>query len=133
MSSLNVEAEAQMETELADELNNSLKTGFPLSSDYESVEVLLISWKDADDPEIAQEVENLRFFFENTWNFPATPVTIPPIRSQGALQSTLSQFIFNYKESKASLLIVYYAGHGDANPQEMKAIWAQYVLQNFWF
>ena len=116
-------AESAEASVLANELNASLRDAFANSIEYEKVYVLLIHWEDGES-EIAEESQQLLSFFNDIWRFSTSIVPIPSERSQAALQNAISNFIFNCRLSKESLLLVHYGGHGDANAEELKAIWA---------
>lgn len=108
---------------LANELDRSLSRGFLHSADYDSVNVALLHWEE-DDERFAQESQQLQSFFEDTWKYKTSVLPIPSDRPQAALQSDLAQFVMTYGASKQSLLIIHYGGHGDANPDQKKAVWA---------
>lgn len=115
--------ESENEIALADEFKAAFDDGFPKASDYKAVYVLLIYWADGE-PGIIEEAERLLLYFRETWHFSVSSFPIPSDRSQAALQNEISNFIFNCQLSKESLLLVHYGGHGDANVEELKAIWA---------
>ncbi|KAL9610414.1 MAG: hypothetical protein Q9167_004869 [Letrouitia subvulpina] len=108
---------------LADELNQSLRSGFLHSGEYESVNVLLMHWED-DDLGCLEELNMVKSFFEDSWHYNVHILSIPSERSQAALQSDLSQFILLYGSTVQSLLVIYYAGHGDPSLDRKRAIWA---------
>ena len=116
-------AEHEEDLALVEELNASFKDGFPYSKGYETVLVLLICWEDGE-PGITEETQQLLSFFNEIWGFSVTTVLIPSERSQASLQNTLSNLIITCSKSKGCLLLLHYGGYGDANPEELKAIWA---------
>ena len=111
------------EIALADELNVSLHDDFANSVEYEKVHVLLIFWEDGE-PGIAEESQQLLAFFNDTWRFSTSIFRITSERSQAALQRAISDFIYSCHSSTKDLLLLHYGGHGDANAEELKAIWA---------
>lgn len=108
---------------LADELSQSLRSGFLHSSEYDCVNVLLVYWED-DDLGCLEEINAVKSFFEDALHYDVLILPIPSERSQAALQSDLSQFVLLYGSTVQSLLVIYYAGHGDPSPDQKRAIWA---------
>ena len=110
-------------TSLADELSQSLRSGFLHSSEYDSVNVLLIYWED-DDLGCLEEINAVKSMFEGAFSYGVHTLSIPFERSQATLQSDLSQFVLLYGSKVQSLLVMYYAGHGDPSTDLKKAVWA---------
>ena len=108
---------------LADELSQSLQSGFLHSGEYDSVNVLLVYWED-DDLGCLEEINAVKLFFEDVLQYNVHIRPIPTMRSQAALQSDLSQFVLLYGSTVQSLLIIYYAGHGDPSLDRKRAVWA---------
>lgn len=115
--------EIDEETALADEFKTAFNDESPRASDYKAVYVLLIYWADGE-AGIVDEAERLLLYFQNTWHFSVSTLPIPSDRSQLALGNEISTFILNCQWPKESLLLVHYGGHGDANAEKLKAIWA---------
>ena len=115
------------EDRLAAELNTSLDNAFRKTAAYASAHVLMLYWED-DDLGVIPEIETLKDFFEAKLFFQTTVLPIPSTRSQATLQSELTTFIYAYGAAKEGLVIIYYAGHGDRNSDEKKAIWSAYVI-----
>lgn len=112
------------EAALASELNSSFQNGLLPATEYNTVQVLLIHWIESDDSAIAGEIQKLQDFFHKTLNFSVLPIPIPSQKSQAALQRSITDVIFACEKSRESLLIVYYGGHGNANPELRRATWA---------
>ena len=108
---------------LVDELSQSLRSGFLRSGEYDAVNVLLIHWED-DDLGCIKEIEMVKSFFEDACHYDVHILPIPSERSQAALQSDLSQFVLLYGSRAQSLLLIYYAGHGDPSVDRKRAVWA---------
>ena len=108
---------------LVDELSQSLRSGFSHSGEYDSVNVLLVYWED-DDLGCFEEIKAVKSFFEDAWHYDVHILPIPAERSQAALQSDLSQFVLLYGSTVQSLLVIYYAGHGDPSLDRKRAVWA---------
>lgn len=106
---------------LADELSRSLQRGFRHSGEYESVNVLLVYWED-DDLGCLEEINAFKSLFVHGWHYDVHMVSIPTERSQAALQSDLSQFVLLYGSTVQSLLVIYYAGHGDPSIDRKRAV-----------
>ncbi len=105
------------------DLKRALDGTFPRDAyPYSSVNVLLLSWE-ADDLDVASEISQLRRVFEWHFRFKAEEWRIPsgpnPTR---ALQDKLYAFQ-DAHQSEQELLIVYYAGHGEADPRRGRSIW----------
>lgn len=93
--------------------------------DYTSVTALLVHWKENDiDPE--KEVEAVRDLFEKDFAFATLTFQIPHLRPQQALNREISAFVASYSNESDTLLLVYYAGHGDVDAKG-RSIWAAYV------
>lgn len=114
------------ETELKKELSTQLHDAFPSHSGYESIRAALIYWED-DDLEVQGEVEEIEYFLRATFNYKSSFLRIPSDRAQATLTTDLSNFVYDYGASRQSLLLIFYAGHGDPNTNEKKAIWAACV------
>ena len=108
---------------LADELSQSLRSGFLHSGEYDRVNVLLVYWED-DDLGCLEEMNAVKSFFEDALRYDVHVLSIPSERSQAALQSDLSRLVLLYGSTVQSLLFIYYAGHGDPSLDKRRAIWA---------
>ena len=115
--------EAAESTALVNELSASLKQSFSTTFEYDSVHAILMYWED-DDLQVEDEIQRLKHLFTDTWQFGVSTLRIPSERPQATLQTDLSRLVFGYGVSASSLIIIYYGGHGDANPGEKKAVWA---------
>jgi hypothetical protein len=88
---------------------------------YQEVYVLLISWED-DNLGVVEEISELRDVFQNTYCYSTREFQIPSHQSHNALARRLLEFV-EEPESKKSLLIVYYGGHGYMN-DDRQCIWS---------
>jgi hypothetical protein len=113
-----------MEEQVASKLNESLTSIVSQRHSYDAVYALLISWAETDDAKIADEVEAVRNLFESDFGFVVSKYAIPSDRSGANLQHTLTTLCIQNGEGKNNLLILYYAGHGDASPEKRRAVWA---------
>lgn len=114
------------ETGLKNELSSQLHNAFASSSGYELVRAALIYWED-DDLRVRDEVEELESFLHEGFRYKSSLLSIPSERAQAALTTDLSNFVYEHGASRQSLLIIFYAGHGDPNSNEKRAIWAACV------
>ena len=114
-------AEAQFSKQFYD---NSLSF-FSERVDYTSVTALLVHWEHNDiNPE--NELDAVRDLFEKDFAFATLTFSIPPLCPQQALNREISAFVATYSNKSDTLLLVYYAGHGDVDAKG-KSIWAAYV------
>ncbi|KAJ4358750.1 uncharacterized protein N0V89_003334 [Didymosphaeria variabile] len=92
---------------------------------YACVHVLLLSWKDSDIKEIADELSELGSIFREQFNYLVWPYHIPSQKPQEELQVHVSQFISRYADEE-NLIVVFYSGHGGraANSEDAACIWA---------
>ncbi|KAL9617046.1 MAG: hypothetical protein Q9160_008119 [Pyrenula sp. 1 TL-2023] len=113
-----------MEEELViQELNTSFRNAVSRRREgYRGSHVLIISWAEADDPKIPDEVQNVHNLFEQKLGYNVIRYQIPSERPAPNLQLVLANLVTECPNAKESLIIIYYAGHGDANPSERKAI-----------
>ncbi len=107
----------------AEDLNQALKTSFPVGPNpYTAVHVLLLRWTE-DDLGVQSEISALRRVFEIKFHFDVEEWQIPsgnnPIR---ALQKKLYGFQDTH-QSETELLIVYYGGHAKADSRCGRSIW----------
>lgn len=109
----------------ANDLNQALKGSFPQNGNpYTAVHVLLLRWTD-DDLQVQSEITKLRKVFERQFRFTTEEWQIPSEPGNGptrALQSKLYDFQDSH-QSGSELLIVYYGGHGEADPRRGRSIW----------
>lgn len=118
--------EQSNETGLKNLLSSQLHNAFASNLGHESVRVALIYWED-DDLKVRDEVEEFEDFLCKTFNYKSTLLPIPSERAQMTLTTNLSNFVYQYGASRQSLLVIFYAGHGDPNSNEKKAVWAACV------
>jgi hypothetical protein len=121
--SLSLSHPAFMEEEVAKTLNETFVDIVSNRRGYKAVYALLVYWADADDPKIILEVDAVGSLFEEKFGFVVSKYAIPSDRAGPNLQMTLTTLTLQH-DSKNDLLIFYYAGHGDANPETRRAIWA---------
>lgn len=112
------------EATVVQRLNESFEDFVTQRQGYQAAYSLLIRWEEADDPGIADEGQRLQKFLEDRLGVIVWSYQIPSERPHAALQLKISQLISTCESSKNSLLILYYAGHGDDKGKENKLIWA---------
>lgn len=112
------------EATIAHTLNESFQEIISRSEGYDGIYALLVTWKDTDDPKIASEVEKVQDFLEKSFGAAVSRYEIPSSRPHINLQMRLTSLISSCEAAQNSLLILYYAGHGDESRQERKSIWA---------
>lgn len=113
------------EQEIAKLLNSSVnETVDRHKTGYRAIYALLISWMDKDDPEIESEMKRLSDCLEQDFGASVGTYAIPSQDPQGELQKALNDFMGKHKfESKHSLFLLYYSGHGDRSVAEKRSIW----------
>jgi hypothetical protein len=105
----------------------SAQTAQSRPTTYEAVKVLMICWKDAQ-KEFKRQLDELSKEFE-AYGFDVEPVyRIETQKSHQRLDLRLHEFLKYDKQG--TLLIVYYGGHGQNNPDKNN-IWLWYVLQQY--
>lgn len=95
------------------DVNDAVKSAFPNKKKkprYTSVYVLLVSWEE-DNLGVEKEIAELRGVFKTAYNFNTDLFKIPSIKAQRSLTQRLITFIEDH-ESRDTLLILYYGGHG---------------------
>ena len=100
------------------------------NSNYNSVHVLLLSFE-GDDLGVIDEILPLKHVFAELYQYKVEePWKIPSINSSLRLMQRMIDFIDKYGHPD-NLLIVYYAGHGSPNREQVSAapIWAASVLR----
>jgi hypothetical protein len=112
------------ESEITRQLNDTLLDIVSNSRGYDAVHCLLIHWAEADDPGIVIEVNAMRSLFQEKFGFSISEYQIPSENAGAMLQLTLARLCVQSSGQKNPLLVVYYAGHGDQNPDERRSIWA---------
>ena len=106
----------------AEDLDQALKNSFPSGpSPYTAVHALLLRWTE-DDLGVGVEIFALRRLFETRFHFHVEEWHIPSVNSTRALQKKLYVFQ-DAHQSETELLIVYYGGHGKADPRRGRSIW----------
>ena len=98
-------------------MSESFKEQQQVKHPYAAVYVLLISWLN-DDLKVAVEVDHLAEIFSNAYGFLVERFFIPNDDPDDSLAESLNSFVRNY-QSPRSLLIVYYAGHGELNDSRL--------------
>lgn len=115
-----------MESQVISTFTQHSAAFFKDRSDYDSVTVLLLYWRDGD-LEVDEELKAVRKLFGASLNF---VVASYPIPGDGTQQARLYRQIASVVEESAlqprSLLILYYTGH--CRETEGKAEWAACVL-----
>jgi len=93
---------------------------------YTAVTALLLYWKENDiGPEL--EVDAIRDLFQNDFGFTSLTVPIPSQRAQQELNKDIPSFVARYSNQTDTLILLYYAGHGDLDTRG-KGLWPAYVL-----
>lgn len=115
---------------LKDKINISLKDHFDrnLGNDYDSIVVLVVYWKESDQPGFKSEALELEGFFREQLQYPVIRYEIPSRNSFFALDSEITRFLTQLK-APHSLAIVHYGGHGDpdfldSNHRRRRGVWA---------
>ncbi|KAL8996885.1 MAG: hypothetical protein Q9169_003696 [Polycauliona sp. 2 TL-2023] len=88
-------------------------------SKYSDVSVLLLRWA-ADNLGVIEEVTKLRDLFRDRFNFAVEIWDIPSEDPEDELTAKILQF--RKGRGRGSLILLYYAGHGDGDPRQ--CIWA---------
>ena len=113
------------EADFSKEFYENSQTFFSERVEYTSVTALLLYWKENDiKPE--QEVDAVRELFEKDFGYTSITFPIPSWRAQQELNRELSALVANYSTKLDSLILIYYAGHGEADDNG-KSVWAAYV------
>ena len=110
--------------EFVEDLNLALKCSFPVQRSaypYIAVTVLLLRWTE-DDLMVQSEVDSLRNVFERQFCFGVEEWQIPSRNATRTLQEKLYDFQKAH-QTESELLIVYYAGHGEADLRRGRSIW----------
>jgi hypothetical protein len=97
---------------LCKDLNNAVGAIWPKRHDsrYESTHVLLLSWED-DDLGVIEGINRLRHVFGERFKYEVEIYEIPTTKPDLSLKQRIIQYLDLF-DSKDTLLIVYYAGHG---------------------
>jgi hypothetical protein len=88
---------------------------------YTDVQVLLLSWKEAVEPDFKAQLKELKEAFEDEYNYHTTTWEIPSVEPSGFLDAKIRAFR-EIHDRKNNLLIVYYGGHGQIDTQRF-LIW----------
>jgi len=100
-----------METQITEEFSRDSAPFFKDRSEYDSVHVLLLYWREGD-LEVDEELAALRTLFGHHLNY---SVASYPIPGDGTQQPRLNKEVTSFVEESAlqprSLIILYYAGH----------------------
>ena len=113
------------EAEFSEQFYQNSQRFFSERVEYTGVTALLLYWKENDiNPE--QELDAVRELFEKDFGFTSLTFPIPPRRAQQELNREISAFVAHYSNQVDTLILIYYAGHGDMDDNG-KSIWAAYV------
>lgn len=113
------------EADFSKEFYQNSQTFFSERVEYTDVTALLLYWKENDfNPE--QEVDAVRELFEKDFAYNSVTFPIPSQRAQQELNREISALVSNYSRKLDSLILIYYAGHGDVD-DDGKSVWAAYV------
>lgn len=100
-----------MESKITQDFKEDSAKFFNDRSEYESVEVLLLYWKDGD-LEVEGELIALRRLFEKSLKFLVASYPIPGDGTQKArLRTEIANFVERSALRRRSLIIIYYTGH----------------------
>ena len=112
------------EADFSKEFYQNSQTFFSERVEYTSVTALLLYWKENDiNPE--QEVDAVRELFEKDFGYTSITFQIPSRRAQQEINREISALVANYSIKLDSLILIYYAGHGDVD-NNGKSVWAAY-------
>jgi len=97
--------------QLRTDLNDAIEAAWPKRGQirYSRVLVLLLSWED-DDLGVWTDINGLRYVFRELYHFEVTTFEIPSLKPNMAVHKCIMNFLDN--DSKDTLRIVYYGGHG---------------------
>jgi hypothetical protein len=119
------------EAALKDDFVSKTRDFFSERVEYDSAHCLFIKWTDNDFPaqRFTKEFSRIRHLFENDLHIDSTSFDLPndTQKAQQALNRELVTFVERYSALTRSLIIVYYAGHGDRD-SDGRAQWMAYVL-----
>lgn len=114
-------AEPSKELIVADEFKAQSRDFFSERIEYEAVNCLLISWLKSDVN--TRELDKLATLFEKDLKYTTLKLALPPENSQQFLNHQIASFVQQHSSHRRTLIIIYYAGHGDVDT-EGKAQWA---------
>jgi hypothetical protein len=100
------------EQAIISQFNDATNQYWSTRSDYDSVNALLLYWKD-DDLDVHKEVTRLEALFRDDFGFRVDIFPIPTENPQAELQYKVATLVKENAHSDRSLLIVFYAGHSD--------------------
>jgi hypothetical protein len=110
-----------MESQVASDFTQHSAAFFKDRSEYDSVNVLLLYWRDGD-LEVGHELTALRTLFGLNLNFLVASYPIPGDGTQQArLHKEIATFVEDSALQRRSLVIIYYTGH--CREAEGKAQW----------
>lgn len=114
-------AEPSKELIVTDEFKAQSRDFFSERIEYETVNCLLISWLESDVN--TRELDRLASLFEKDLKYAALKLPLPPKNPQQFLNHQIASFVQQHSSHRRTLIIIYYAGHGDVDT-EGKAQWA---------
>jgi hypothetical protein len=102
---------------VAADLNNAIRAAWPKRDEirYSCVLVLLLYWED-DDLGVHTEIDSLQKVFQEMYHFSVEKFKIPSLKPVIEGHKRIMQFLEN--DTKDTLRIVYYGGHGRGVPTE---------------
>jgi hypothetical protein len=106
---------------VADEFKAQSRDFFSERIEYEAVNCLLISWLKSDVD--TRELDRLANLFEKDLKYTASKLELPLENPQQFLNLQIASFVQQHSSHRRTLIIIYYAGHGDVDT-EGKAQWA---------
>jgi hypothetical protein len=113
------------EHELKEHFQQAVSGAFPTRRfPYEKAAVLILYWAEDDfQPPCEGEAREVRNLFSHKFRYDTEVFRIPTENSRNALEKAVVDFKYDY-DASASLMIVYYSGHGDPDDVRGKAVWA---------
>jgi hypothetical protein len=120
-TTMTASSEPSKELIVADEFKAQSRGFFSERIEYEAVNCLLISWLNSDIN--TQELDKLATLFENDLKYTVLKLALPPENPQQFLNLQIASFVQQHSGHRRTLIIIYYAGHGDVDT-EGKALWA---------
>ena len=113
----NEKLNSTMQLAWSDVMDNDYYTS---STNYEHVEVLMLSWeKEEDDLAVQSEMDGLKEVLENTYNYHVTQQNLTrreKKRAQTQINAIVATWVDQYDAPK-TLLLLYFAGHGKPGGQ----------------
>ena len=112
-------------TEFSKEFYQHSQRFFSERVEYTAVTALLLYWKKNDiNPE--RELDAIRELFQTDFGFTSLTFPIPSQSAQLELNREITAFVARCSNRVDTLILIYYAGHGDMD-ENGDGVWAAYV------